>query len=79
MGAVADRWRSAGACLGANERARLDAGQGQQFPVRHETVVGMGHHARPDLAKPCRGCEAYKLTGGHKPWTAVQIAAAKRD
>jgi integrase len=23
--------------------------------------------------------KAYKLTGGHKPWTTVQIAAAKRD
>lgn len=25
------------------------------------------------------GVKAYKLTGGHKPWTPAQIAAAKRD
>ena len=25
------------------------------------------------------GVKAYKLTGGHKPWTTAQIAAAKRD
>ena len=25
------------------------------------------------------GVKSYKLTGGHKPWTAAQIAAAKRD
>ena len=25
------------------------------------------------------GVKPYKLTGGHKPWTAEQIAAAKRD
>jgi integrase len=25
------------------------------------------------------GVKAYKLTGGHKPWTAEQIAAAKRE
>ena len=52
VGAVADRWRPAIACFGGYEWPRFDAGQGQQFPISHETVVGMGHHARPDLAKP---------------------------
>ena len=44
-------------------RARRDARQGKQFPVRNETVVGMGAHARPDRQKHGRGREALQAEG----------------